>query len=105
MTKHVTQPTANFKTERLTVDRLTQSKASKGDLFALTLPYYCYRSLTSYTFLTDLRRDLIRFLSAGVHMEKVGKQDELSLWLNLVPFSKPRKNIPRDFSDGGKMHK
>ncbi|KAJ1525163.1 hypothetical protein ONE63_009997 [Megalurothrips usitatus] len=33
-------------------------------------------------------------------MSKCRKGDDLSLWLDQVPFSKPRRNISRDFSDG-----
>lgn len=33
-------------------------------------------------------------------MAKSGKEAELYLWLDQIPFSRPRKNIPRDFSDG-----
>lgn len=34
-------------------------------------------------------------------MTKVGEQTELLSWLDTIPLSKSRKNIARDFSDGG----
>lgn len=33
-----------------------------------------------------------------------GTLDELYQWLEAIPLSRPRRNLPRDFSDGGTLH-
>ena len=41
----------------------------------------------------------------SVELESDANLEEIYTWIEQIPFSKPKKNLARDFSDGGTKRK